>query len=158
MQALRYNQLWRFIRKNIFILGAAAYNTSLPPVGRPRPFKSTVRIDEVMGNTSYDWRHAHRLGVRAIVHNQPWRFIRNNIFILGVAVYNSSLPPVGLENPQQSTYFGAMVSLFYLSCFCVFLPLFFLCGLISTFCFKSKSFPDFSKATTNPLSNSSAAR
>jgi hypothetical protein len=96
VQALRYNRPWRFIRKNIFILGAAAYNTSLPPVGRPRPFQSTARVDEVIGNASYDRRHVHRLGVQAIVHNQPWQFIMKNIFILGAAAYDTSLPPVGL--------------------------------------------------------------
>ena len=42
--------------------------------------------------------------------------------------------------------------------FWFFLPLFFLCGPSSTSCFKSKSFPDFSKATMNPLSKLSAAR
>ena len=51
-----------------------------------------------------------------------------------------------------------MVSLFYVSFFCCFLPLFFLRGPISTSFFKSKSFPDVSEATMNPLSKSSAAR
>jgi hypothetical protein len=140
VQALHYNQPWQFIRKNVFILGAATYNTSLPPVGHPRLFQSMAHIDEVMDNASYDQRHAHQLGVQAIVHNQPWQFIRKNFIVLGSAAYNTSLPPTGLENPQQSTYFGAMVSLFYLSCFCIFLPLFFLRGPISTSCFKTNPF------------------
>jgi hypothetical protein len=49
-------------------MGTAAYNTLLPLVDRPRPFQSMARIDEVMVNYSYDQRHAHQLGLRAIVH------------------------------------------------------------------------------------------
>jgi hypothetical protein len=53
-------------------MGAAAYDTLLPLMDRPCPFQLAACVDEVMIDYSYDWRHAHQWGVRAIVHHQPW--------------------------------------------------------------------------------------
>ncbi len=66
-------------------MGAAAYDILLPPVDRPRPFQSTVRVDEVMVNYSHHRRHAHQPGVRAIVHHGPWQFEQKNCTINSAA-------------------------------------------------------------------------
>ena len=33
-----------------------------PPLGSPRPFQSTARVDRVMGDAAYDWLHRNRAG------------------------------------------------------------------------------------------------
>ena len=132
---------WQFIKKNIFILGAAGYNTLLPPVGHLRPFQSTALVPGVMDDASHNRRHPNQ--AEGWAHTVPstswaiWKWPRHLI--------------------RNNHFFGVMGNFYYLSCFCCFLSLFFLHGPISTSCFKSISFPDFSKATMNPLSQSSAA-
>jgi hypothetical protein len=37
-------------------MGAASHGIP-PPLGPPRPFRLMVRIDPVMGDAAYDWRH-----------------------------------------------------------------------------------------------------
>jgi hypothetical protein len=58
--------------KKITVNGAAAYGSLPPPVGRPRPFRSTVHDDRVMGNPPYYWCHQNQAGVQALRYNPPW--------------------------------------------------------------------------------------
>ena len=40
--------------------GPSALWPLMPPVDRPRPFRSTTRIDRVMGDPAYDWRRLNQ--------------------------------------------------------------------------------------------------
>ena len=59
------------------------------------------------------------------------------------------------QTHNKQIHINQLVLLFILFLFS--LHLFFLCGPISTSCFKSKSFPDFREVTLKPLSKSNAA-
>ncbi len=49
-----------------------------PPIGTPRPFHSSLRIDRAMFDAPYRWRHDNLAGVDVLPNNPPWRFFRNN--------------------------------------------------------------------------------
>ncbi len=82
------------VLKKIAINGAAAYGSLPPPVGRPRPFRSMARVDRVMGDPPYYWRHRNQAGVRALRYNPPWWFESAKKLILGAAGH-------GLHMPQE---------------------------------------------------------
>ncbi len=65
----------------------------LLPVGRPRPFQSTARVDRVVGDAAYDRLHRNRAGGCRKHNNQPrkrWRRLWAPPVMTSAAAYRPS--------------------------------------------------------------------
>ena len=56
-QAEPNNPLLQVVWKNYTINSTAKYDRLPPPVGRPRSFRSMLRVERGMGDAAYDQRH-----------------------------------------------------------------------------------------------------
>ena len=101
-QTMFFSEPWREKQKTLFrhtepgrYDGRQRLWYFLPPVGRLRPFCSTVLVDNAMGNAPYRRRHENRAGGGVEPNNPPWLVVSSSWAppaMASTAAYGPSAP------------------------------------------------------------------